>query len=174
VRGLDYDSHTVFEWVTDALGAQDAICAGGRYDGLIAQLGGESTPGIGFALGQERVVDLITQAGTAPPAVPPAVYLIASGARAEGAALQLAEVLREALPGQGVQMNLGGGNYKAQFRRADRSGACLALILGDAELDRGVVALKPLLREAGQIECAPAELTARVHRMLQEESWTTI
>ena len=174
VRGLDYYSHTVFEWVTDALGAQDAICAGGRYDGLIDQLGGEATPGIGFALGQERVVDLITQAGTAPPTVPPAVYLIASGARAEGAALQLAEVLRDALPGQGVQMNLGGGNYKAQFRRADRSGACLALIVGDAELDRGVVALKPLRREAGQIECTPAELTARVHRMLQEESWTTI
>ena len=174
VRGLDYYSHTVFEWVTDALGAQDAICAGGRYDGLIAQLGGEATPGIGFALGQERVVDLITQAGTAPAAPAPAVYVIASGARAEAAALQLAEALREALPGQGVQVNLGGGNYKAQFRRADRSGACLALILGDAELDRGVVALKPLRREAGQIECTPTELAVRVRRMLQEESWTTI
>jgi histidyl-tRNA synthetase len=174
VRGLDYYSHTVFEWVTDALGAQDAICAGGRYDGLIAQLGGEATPGIGFALGQERVVDLITQAGTAPAAAAPAVYLIASGARAEVAAVQLAEILREALPGKGVQMNLGGGNYKTQFRRADRSGACLALILGDAELDRGVVALKPLRREAGQIEFTPAELTARVRRMLQEELWTTI
>ncbi|HMI37689.1 MAG TPA: histidine--tRNA ligase, partial [Steroidobacteraceae bacterium] len=106
VRGLDYYSHTVFEWVTDALGAQDAICAGGRYDGLIDQLGGEATPGIGFALGQERVVDLIMQAGSTPAPVPPAVYLIASGARAEAAVLALAETLREALPGQGVQMNL--------------------------------------------------------------------
>ena len=174
VRGLDYYSHTVFEWVTDALGAQDAICAGGRYDGLIDQLGGEATPGIGFALGQERVVDLIMQAGSTPAPVSPAVYLIASGARAEAAALALAETLRDALPGQGVQMNLGGGNYKTQFRRADRSGACLALILGDAELDRGVVALKPLRREAGQIECAPGDLPDRVRRMLQEESWTSI
>jgi len=125
-------------------------------------------------IGQERVVELITQSGAAPAPQPPAVYLIASGARAEAAALPLAEALREALPGQGVQMNLGGGNYKTQFRRADRSGACLALILGDAELDRGVVALKPLRREAGQIECAPGELPERVRRMLQEESWTSI
>ena len=173
VRGLDYYSRTVFEWVTDALGAQDAICSGGRYDGLITQLGGEATPGIGFALGLERVVDLIGQAGTAPPAPAPAVYVIASGARAEAAALRLAETLREAFPGRGVHMNLGGGNFKAQFRRADRSGACLALILGDAELERGVVALKPLRREAGQSECALPELAAQVDRMLKEESWTT-
>jgi len=174
VRGLDYYSRTVFEWVTDALGAQDAICSGGRYDGLIAQLGGEATPGIGFALGIERVVELIGQSGTAPAAQPPALYVIASGASAEALALQLAEQLREALPGQGVHMNLGGGNFKAQFRRADRSGACLALIIGDAELERGVVAVKPLRREAGQTECAPPELAALVARMLKEESWTNI
>ena len=174
VRGLDYYSRTVFEWVTDALGAQDAICSGGRYDGLISQLGGEATPGIGFALGMERVVDLIEQAGTAGAAQSPAVYVIASGARAEGSALQVAEQLRAALPGQGVHMNLGGGNFKAQFRRADRSGACLALIMGDAELERGVVAVKPLRREAGQSECALPELSARVREMLREESWTSI
>ena len=174
VRGLDYYSRTVFEWVTDALGAQDAICSGGRYDGLVAQLGGEPTPGIGFALGIERVVELIGQAGGAPAARPPAVYVIASGDRAMVAALQAAEALRGALPGQGVQMHLGGGNFKAQFRRADRSGACLALIVGDAELERGVLALKPLRHEAGQSECTLAELPAQVRRMLEEESWTTI
>ena len=173
VRGLDYYSHTVFEWVTDALGAQDAICSGGRYDGLIEQLGGEPTPGIGFALGMERVVDLIGQVGAVPTPRPPAVFVIASGARAAGLAVQLAEQLRDALPGQGVHMNLGGGNFKAQFRRADRSGACLALVLGDAELERGVVAVKPLRREAGQSECALPELPERVRKMLEEEAWTS-
>ncbi len=173
VRGLDYYSRTVFEWITDALGAQDAVCSGGRYDGLISQLGGEATPAVGFALGIERVVELIRQAGTAAAARPPAVYVIASGAGAEARALALAEQLREALPGQGVHMNLGGGNFKAQFRRADRCGACLALILGDAELERGVAALKPLRREAGQSECPLADLPAQVGKMLQEESWTS-
>jgi histidyl-tRNA synthetase len=173
VRGLDYYSRTVFEWVTDALGAQDAVCSGGRYDGLISQLGGEATPAVGFALGIERVVELIRQAGTAVAPQAPAVYVIASGALAEPRALQLAEQLREALPGQGVQMNLGGGSFKTQFRRADRSGACLALILGDAELERGMVALKPLRREAGQSECPLPDLAARVRKMLQEESWTS-
>ncbi|HEV7432470.1 MAG TPA: histidine--tRNA ligase [Steroidobacteraceae bacterium] len=173
VRGLDYYTHTVFEWVTDALGAQDAICSGGRYDGLIGQLGGEATPAIGFALGVERVVDLIGQAGTAPAPQLPAVYIIASGAAASGVAMQVAEQLREAFPGQGVQMHLGAGNFKAQFRRADRSGACLAVILGDAELERGVVAVKPLRRESGQSECALAELAPRVRSMLEEESWTS-
>ena len=173
VRGLDYYSRTVFEWITDALGAQDAVCSGGRYDGLIGQLGGEATPAVGFALGIERVVELIRQSGTAAAVRPPAVYVIASGAGAEARALALAEQLRDALPGQGVHMNLGGGNFKAQFRRADRSGACLALILGDAELGRGVAALKPLRREAGQSECPLADLPARVGKMLQEESWTS-
>jgi len=171
VRGLDYYSRTVFEWVTDALGAQDAICSGGRYDGLVAQLAGEATPAIGFALGVERVVELLNQGAPLPSGPAPAAYLIASGARAELAALSLAEALRAAMPGVGVQMNLGAGNFKAQFRRADRSGACLALILGDAELDRGVVAVKPLRREAGQSECLLAELPGRLPKLLEEESW---
>jgi histidyl-tRNA synthetase len=173
VRGLDYYSRTVFEWVTDALGSQDAICSGGRYDGLVAQLGGEATPAIGFALGIERVVELMRQAGTVPPARPPAVYIVANGARAEAAALPLAEQLRDALPGQGVQLNLGGGNFKAQFRRADRSGACVAVILGDGELEKGVAAVKTLRREAGQSECPLAAVASRVKAVLEEESWTT-
>jgi histidyl-tRNA synthetase len=168
VRGLDYYSRTVFEWVTDALGAQDAVCSGGRYDGLIAQLGGEPTPAIGCALGVERVVELLTQSGTVPPAVAPAVYLVASGEQAERAALALAERLREALPDRQVCLNLGGGNFKAQFRRADRSGAPLAVVLGDAELARGVAAVKPLRAEAGQTDCPLEELPARIASMLQE------
>lgn len=166
VRGLDYYSRTVFEWVTDALGAQDAVCSGGRYDGLIAQLGGEPTPAIGFAAGVERIVALLAQAGSAPPVRAPDVYLIASGERAELAAMRLAEQLRDALPGRGVVLNLGGGNFKTQFRRADRSGAHLALILGDEEIDRGVAAVKPLRREGGQIDCPLAELPGRIASLL--------
>jgi len=166
VRGLDYYSRTVFEWITDALGAQDAVCSGGRYDGLIAQLGGEPTPGIGFAAGIERIVALMMQAGVAPPAPSPAVYVVASGARAERLAFTLAEQLRSALPGRGILVNLGGGNFKAQFRRADRSGARLALILGDEELDRGVSAVKPLRQEGGQIDCPLAQLPERIAELL--------
>jgi histidyl-tRNA synthetase len=159
VRGLDYYSRTVFEWITDALGAQDAVCSGGRYDGLIAQLGGEATPAIGFALGIERVVALLRQSGKLPGIGAPDVYLVVSGERAQRAALRLAEQLRDALPGHGVVLNLGGGNLKTQFRRADRSGARLAVILGDEELDRGVAAVKPLRHEGGQTDC-PVELLA--------------
>jgi histidyl-tRNA synthetase len=166
VRGLDYYSRTVFEWVTDALGSQDAVCSGGRYDGLIAQLGGEPTPAIGFAMGVERVVELLAQAGSVPPAAAPEIYIVVNGERAEREALRLAEQLRDALPGRGVLLNLGGGNFKAQFRRADRSGARLALILGDEELDRGVAAVKPLRREDGQIDCPLSELPARIASLL--------
>ncbi len=166
VRGLDYYSRTVFEWVTDALGAQDAVCSGGRYDGLITQLGGEATPAIGFAMGIERVVELLNQGGGAAAAAAPDIYIVASGERAELEAMRLAEQLRDALPGRGVLLNLGGGNFKAQFRRADRSGARLALILGDAELDRGVAAVKPLRRDDGQIDCPLHELPARIAALL--------
>ena len=166
VRGLDYYSRTVFEWVTDALGAQDAVCSGGRYDGLITQLGGEATPAIGFAMGIERVVELLNQVGGAAAAAAPDIYIVASGERAEREAMRLAEQLRDALPGRGVLLNLGGGNFKTQFRRADRSGARLALILGDAEVDRGVVAVKTLRGETGQIDCPLHELPARIAALL--------
>src|SRR5689334_5852217 len=153
VRGLDYYSRTVFEWITDALGAQDAVCSGGRYDGLIAQLGGEPTPGIGFAMGVERAVELVVIAQRTPPPAVADVYVVVSGAQATAAGLGLVERLREALPHRRFELNLGGGNFKAQFRRADRSGAALALIVGDDELARGVAALKPLRQESGQSEC---------------------
>jgi histidyl-tRNA synthetase len=167
VRGLDYYSRTVFEWVTDALGAQDAVCSGGRYDGLIPMLGGEPTPGIGFAMGVERVVELIRQAGTLPPPAAPDVYVIAAGERATRAGMALVEQLRDALPGLAFEMNQGGGNFKAQFRRADRSGARLALVLGDDELERGAAALKPLRQDgAGQTEVALDQLAARLPGVL--------
>jgi histidyl-tRNA synthetase len=166
VRGLDYYSRTVFEWITDALGAQDAVCSGGRYDGLIAQLGGESTPGVGFAMGMERVVELLVQAGQAPAAPAADVYVVVSGARASAAGIGLIERLRDELPARRFDLNLGGGNFKAQFRRADRSGAALAVILGDDELARGVAAVKPLRNEAGQSECPLPELAAAIEAAL--------
>jgi histidyl-tRNA synthetase len=166
VRGLDYYSRTVFEWVTDALGAQDAVCSGGRYDSLIPQLGGEPTPGIGFAMGVERVVELMLQVGAIPPRKPADIYIIASGERATRAGLALAEQLRDALPELGFEMNQGGGNFKAQFRRADRSGARLALVLGDNELERGMAALKPLRQETGQVETPLAELSTRIPALM--------
>ncbi len=166
VRGLDYYSRTVFEWITDALGAQDAVCSGGRYDGLIGQLGGESTPGIGFAMGIERLVALLTQAG-APAAEPTAdVYIVVSGERASAYGLQLAERLRDALPERRVELNLGGGNFKTQFRRADRSGAAVAVILGEDELARGVAAVKPLRHDAGQSESPLPDLAAAIQTAL--------
>ena len=168
VRGLDYYSRTVFEWVTDALGSQDAVCSGGRYDGLVPQLGGEPTPAVGFALGVERVVALLAQGAAVPAAPAPAVYLIAAGEAAQRAAPRIAEALRDALPGRGVIQNLGGGNIGTQFRRADRSGALFAVVLGEAELERGVAAVKPLRREGGQSECPLEELPARVAAFVQE------
>jgi histidyl-tRNA synthetase len=166
VRGLDYYTRTVFEWITDALGAQDAICSGGRYDGLIAQLGGEPTPGVGFAMGVERVVELLLQARGAPPGNAPDVYVVVNGAQAAAAGLGLVERLRNELPRRRFELNLGGGNFKAQFRRADRSGAPLALIVGDDELARGVVAMKPLRQESGQSECPIATLAVAVEAAL--------
>ena len=166
VRGLDYYSRTVFEWITDALGAQDAVCSGGRYDGLVAQLGGDSTPGVGFAMGVERVVELVTLAQRTPPPAAADVYVVVSGVQAAAAGLGLVERLREALPHRRFELNLGGGNFKAQFRRADRSGAALALIVGDDELARGVVAMKPLRRESGQSECPIGELATGVEAAL--------
>lgn len=147
VRGLDYYSQTVFEWVTDTLGAQGTICAGGRYDGLIEQLGGSATGGIGFAMGLERLVAMLAAAGLPGADTAPQAYLIAVGDAAQRAALALAEQLREAGPALRLQMNCGGGGFKAQFRRADHSGARFALILGEDEVHAGMVAIKPL-REA--------------------------
>jgi histidyl-tRNA synthetase len=166
VRGLDYYTRTVFEWRSTVLGAQDAVCSGGRYDGLVEQLGGEATPAIGWALGVERVVALMQAAGKAIADAVPAVYLVMAGERAELAGLALAERLRDALPGRGVLANMEGGSFKAQLKRADKSGAQLALIIGDDEAARGVAAVKSLRAEAAQQEWAFDELPRRLAALL--------
>ena len=170
VRGLDYYSRTVFEWITDALGAQDAVCSGGRYDGLIEQLGGEATAAAGFAMGIERVVELMRLAGRQDTEPSADVYVVVSGAGAQVQGARIIEQLRDALPARRFELNLGGGNFKAQFRRADRSRAVLALILGEDELARGVAALKPLRHEGGQNECPLAELPARIEAALAADA----
>jgi histidyl-tRNA synthetase len=154
VRGLDYYTRTVFEWITDSLGSQSTVCAGGRYDGLIAQLGGTATPGIGWAMGQERIVMLLEKMAAVPAGDRPQVYLVAVGERSDILGLQVAERLRDIWPALRLQFNLGGGNFKAQFKRADKSGARYAIIVGDDEAARGVVALKDLRGERPQEECA--------------------
>jgi histidyl-tRNA synthetase len=154
VRGLDYYSHTVFEFVTTELGSQGAVCSGGRYDGLVEQLGGEPTPAIGWALGQERVVDLIKVQNGEVPAPSPDVYFVVAGQRAEAEGLRIAETLRDQIPGLRIEMNCGGGSFKSQLKRSDKSGAAWALILGDSETDKRVAGLKSLRVEAPQVEVA--------------------
>ncbi|MBD2858287.1 histidine--tRNA ligase [Spongiibacter sp. KMU-158] len=144
VRGLDYYGLTVFEWTTDALGAQGTVCAGGRYDGLVEQLGGKPTPAVGFAMGVERLCLLMEALSVAPetPALAD-VYMVAIGDAAELAALTLAEKLRDQLS-VNVLLNCGGGSFKSQFKKADKSGAAVALVLAEDELASGKVAVKAL------------------------------
>jgi histidyl-tRNA synthetase len=171
VRGLDYYSRTVFEWITDALGSQDAVCSGGRYDGLIAQMGGEPTPAIGFAMGVERVVELVRLAGVSVPASKPDVFVMAQGDAAQRSALALAEKLRDELPGHGIVVHCGSAKFKTQFRRADESGARVALVIGEDELARGVVALKPLRgAETTQNEYPIGDVCAQVAEFLRRST----
>ena len=144
VRGLDYYSRTVFEWVTDALGSQNAVCSGGRYDGLVPQLGGEPTPAIGWAMGMERVVLLMQELGASAPVERPDVYFVMAGQNALARGLQLAEEVRTSLPRLRIETDLGGGSFKAQFKRADKSGAQVAVVIGDDEVVRGEASVKPL------------------------------
>ncbi|MGY6587230.1 MAG: histidine--tRNA ligase [Wenzhouxiangella sp.] len=141
VRGLDYYCRTVFEWITDDLGAQGTVCAGGRYDDLVAMQGGKPTPGIGFAMGAERLLALLEAGGMEHQQLPQ-VYLVSQVALGE--TIQLAETLRDRLPTLNLAMDLAGGSFKAQFKRADRSGAELALVLGEAEWQAGQVQIKPM------------------------------
>jgi histidyl-tRNA synthetase len=166
VRGLDYYTRTVFEWTTDALGSQSTVCAGGRYDGLVAQLGGIDTPGVGWAMGQERIVMLLQKQNLDLLRVKPQIYIVLVGEQAEIPGFQLAERLRDAWPDLGVQINLGGGSFKTQFKRADKSGADLALVLGEDEVARGVVAVKALRRESAQEECPLERISERIGNLL--------
>lgn len=151
VRGLDYYSNTVFEWVTQRLGAQGTVCAGGRYDGLVEQLGGKPTPAVGCAMGIERLALLLEEMQAVPTRVYTStdVYLAAVG-NVLPQALALAEQVRDALPDVRLQTHLGGGSFKNQMKKADKSGAQVALILGEDEVASGQVALKPLRGEGGQ------------------------
>jgi len=151
VRGLDYYSKTVFEWVTDSLGAQGTVCAGGRYDGLVELLGGKPCAGIGFAIGLERLIMLLDELGTVPDSVAQQVdvYLVAAG-NVVAPAMQLAEQLRDSSTALKIEVHCGGGSFKSQMKKADKSGANLAVILGEDERSTGTVGVKFLREERPQ------------------------
>ncbi len=162
VRGLDYYNFTVFEWVTDRLGAQGTVCAGGRYDGLVEQLGGKPTPACGFALGVERVLALCAEQGRRVEAPVPDVFVVHAGSGVERYAIRVAESLRDA--GIKVVLHCGGGSFKSQMKKADASGARFAVILGEDEMKRSVVSLKALREAAEQVQVSLEELPDLVRR----------
>jgi histidyl-tRNA synthetase len=157
VRGLDYYNRTVFEWVTDRLGAQGTVCAGGRYDGLIEQIGGRPAPACGYAMGVERLLALIEMGGVAVPQAAPDAYVVRQGAQAQPYAERVAEALRSA--GLAVVLHCGGGNFKAQMKKADASGARYAIVIGDDEAQAAEVSVKPLRGPGEQVR-------APVHRAI--------
>ncbi|MDF9619979.1 histidine--tRNA ligase [Pseudomonas entomophila] len=170
VRGLDYYSKTVFEWVTDKLGAQGTVCAGGRYDGLVEQMGGKPTAGVGFAMGIERLLLLIETLGQVPESISRTidVYLCAFGEQAELAGLKISEQLRDRLPNLRLAVNAGGGNFKNQFKKADKSGALFALILGDDELAKQEIGVKPLRGQGEQQNIAWDALAAHLETAIAQ------
>ena len=165
VRGLDYYNLTVFEWITDRLGAQGTVCGGGRYDGLFEQLGGKPAPGVGFAAGMERLVALLHHAGRAAPRRQPDAYLAYHGEGTLAQAFTLGEELRAA--GFAVVLHAGGGGFKAQMKKADASGAALALILGEDELQAAAVTVKPLRDARPQERIGRGELARRMTEILK-------
>tara|TARA_Y100000389_G_scaffold204945_1_gene261106 strand:+ start:12331 stop:13602 length:1272 start_codon:yes stop_codon:yes gene_type:complete len=166
VRGLDYYSRTVFEWVTDALGSQGAICSGGRYDGLVKRLGGRDTAAIGWAIGMERLVALFDESSGELPPSDVHVYIVSSGQGTLEKAFELAENLRNDIVGIKVVMNLGGGSLKSQMKRAHKSGAKFTLILGEQELIEGIIGLKPMYDHDEQINVDLKELTKTLESKL--------
>ena len=171
VRGLDYYSKTVFEWTTDKLGAQGTVCGGGRYDGLVEVMGGKPTAGVGFAMGIERLILMLETLGKVPAELQQQVdvYFCAFGEAAELAAVQWAERIRDAVPGVRLQVNAGGGSFKSQFKKADRSTAAWALILGENELENNCIGLKPLRTEDEQQTIALDELTGKLAALLAKK-----
>lgn len=167
VRGLDYYGKTVFEWVTDKLGSQGTVCAGGRYDGLVEQLGGRGTPAVGFAMGVERLILLLETLGVIPDAVYQQIdiYAIAMGADAFAKMLALVESLRDQTDLR-IQLHCGGGSFKSQMKKADKSGAHCALLLGEDELQRGVVTVKPLRNAEEQKQIALESLATELSVIL--------
>jgi histidyl-tRNA synthetase len=166
VRGLDYYNLTVFEWITDKLGAQGTVCAGGRYDGLFEQVGGKPTPAVGFAAGIERLIALWQEAGRVPAPRAPQAYLIHQGEGATEFALLAAEALRSA--GHAVVQHAGGGSFKSQMKKADASGAAIALIVGEDEIRAGELTLKYLRRDRPQAKIRRDDLVAGFNDALKE------
>jgi len=167
VRGLDYYCKTVFEWVTDQLGAQGTVCAGGRYDGLVAQLGGKQTPAIGFAMGVERLLALLEQQGEDSCASAD-IYIILQGSESQTPGLLLAENLRNELPDVKILMHCGGGSMKSQMKKADKSGAALALILGDDEISQQSITIKFLRARKEQMVVKQANMVEHVRALIEE------
>src|SRR5690606_2412491 len=150
VRGLDYYNRTIYEWTTDLLGAQSAVCAGGRYDVLVEQLGGEKTPAVGFAMGLERII-LLSQRSRTITLSPLDGYLMTMGEQVEAQKLSIAENLRDHMPGLKILTHCGGGSFKNQFKKADKSGAKLAFIVGEEEFANNTVTIKFLREEREQV-----------------------
>jgi histidyl-tRNA synthetase len=170
VRGLDYYSRTVFEWTTTELGSQATVCGGGRYDGLVAQIGGEPTPAMGWALGEERIIALMQAQGVAVNSTAPHVYVVLVGERAEAAGLVLVENLRDQLVGVRIESNCGGGSFKSQLKRADKSGAAWAIILGDSETEQQLAGLKSLRADAPQQQISWHDLAATIKQCLARQA----
>ena len=170
VRGLDYYNRTVFEWVTDALGSQGAVCSGGRYDGLVEKLGGKATPAIGWAMGVERLVMLYDVCGGRTPANAPDVYVVAVGDAALSRCLGLAEQIRDHIEGVRVELNLDGGSFKSQLKRADKSGAEYALIMGEDEVASEKIGMKPLRSKDDQINIALDDLVVTLASKLDKKA----
>ena len=169
VRGLDYYCHTVFEWVTDTLGAQGTVCGGGRYDGLVAQLGGKPGYAAGFSMGCERLVSMLVDQGRAQVERGCDVYLLMRGDNAVALAQQMAEDLRDHLPRLELVVHAGGGSFKSQMRKADKSGARIALILGESEIEAGTVGVKFLRQQRAQEEIPRADLARSLSALLGNE-----
>lgn len=163
VRGLDYYNRTVFEWITDRLGTQSAVCAGGRYDGMVEHFGGPPTPGIGFGIGLERLTLLMQENhGCDIPPEDAHIYFVIASDSAIPAAMKLAESLRDQLPGLRLVTHCGGGNFKKQFKKADKSGASIALVLGGEELEKQTIGIKSLRTDAEQEEVSWSELVEKI------------
>ena len=166
VRGLDYYSHTVFEWTTDKLGAQSAVCAGGRYDGLLEQMGAAGVPGVGWAFGMERVIALMDALSVLPTAATADVFVMSSPDAPPGFAMAMSEEVRNALPQLSVMHNTGGGSMKSQFRKADKSGAILALIVAGDEVANNTVTVKALRSDVGQQTVDRSEMIQTITSLL--------
>lgn len=165
VRGLDYYNRTVFEWITESLGSQGTVCGGGRYDGLVEQLGGKPTPAVGFAMGLERLVLMMETLGNTEVRRNVDVYIVTAGEGTTIAGITLAEQLREQIPGIRVMNHCGGGNFKKQFKRADKVGAAVALVLGEDEVAQQTVVLKDLIG-GQQMTLAQSEVAAQLSHLV--------